>query len=160
VKYSVSNERKLLRLLADCEEESGLFFARWDEIRQQNYSPDYIAGIEGAPDLSFENERCLKFLLERGLVEDLPRLATKEGRHFKITLRGMQELERSSTVGKLSRLLSGIWGFFLALQITALIGLGIAIFTLLDRSVVCDWPFASYTEKCNHQDARPDQNQQ
>ncbi|MGJ8624852.1 MAG: hypothetical protein ACSHW1_19085 [Yoonia sp.] len=87
------NEKALLEALANQNSELGVFFARWNEIRSQSYTPDFLKSIEGAPDLNPDVYEVLEDLQAQGFVEDLHRLATKEGRHYKITFAGKQQLE-------------------------------------------------------------------
>ncbi|MCV2875936.1 hypothetical protein OE810_06645 [Rhodobacteraceae bacterium XHP0102] len=89
-------ELELLRLLSENRDELGSFFARWDEIKGHSYTEDFINGIKDAPDLNFETEKTLGYLVEQGLVEHLTHLGTDQGEHFKITYAGEVYLKDAS----------------------------------------------------------------
>ncbi len=99
MKFDGAKELELLRIFSESTCANGVFFARWNEISQENYSAGYIESIVDAPCLSPENEYHLREMETGGLVRELKKWATKEGLNFELTKAGTErllELEKQS----------------------------------------------------------------
>ena len=143
---------KLLRLLKDRDTEQGVFFARWDEIRSAKYSDQWVKENQGAPDLNWDAERLLLELIEQGLVDELEKWGTKEGKHFRITRMGRQYLQEERRKKQAPNIICGFakkhWPW-----VTGLIGLVCFLFLdLLEPTKTCGLmpeQIAAWLELCS-----------
>jgi len=88
VRYDRVLEKRLLRILAESRSEHGVLFSRWLEINSRKYDPEFLAGIEGTPDLTPEVVFHLEEMMSKGLVYELKGWGSNEGRQFRITKQG------------------------------------------------------------------------
>ena len=119
MEYDPQEELRLLDLLAKSDDANGVFFARWDEIKAQNYSQDFLNDIEGSPDLNDASEYHLQQMQCDGLVEYLTGWSMKEGSQFRITKQGHLHLKsivaKSAPTFRISRWFKPVWKWLLAL---------------------------------------------